>query len=65
MSDRPDYSGMTVNERLVNADLMDAFDVATRSGERDAMIRLLMAVDLAEPDQTADALLRDPARYGY
>lgn len=56
---------MTVNERLVTADLMDAFDVAARSGDRDAMIRLLAAVDLAEPDRTADAVLRDPVRYGY
>ena len=65
MSDRPDYSGMTVNERLVTADLMDQFDVAARSGDRDAMIRLLVAVDLADPHHTADALLKDPARYGY
>lgn len=56
---------MTVNERLVNAKLMDAFDMAARSSDRDAMIRLLVAVDIDEPDKTADALLRDPARYGY
>ena len=65
MDKQPDYSAMTTNERLVTAGLMDAFSVATRSRDRDAMIRLLAEVDLSQPARIADTILKDPTRYGY
>jgi len=63
----PDYSGMTVNERLVLAGLMDAFDQAARRRNRAEIIEVLLKVELT-PQQaawTTDALLANPARYGY
>lgn len=65
MSERPDYSAMTVNERLVEAGLLEAFDVAAKARNREAMLRLLAEVDVAHPASTADPILNDPKRYGY
>jgi hypothetical protein len=65
MIQRPNYAAMTVNERLVTAGLMEAFDDAARLRDRDTMMRLLSEVDLDRPAGTVDALLKDPARYGY
>ena len=65
MSGRPDYSGMTINERLVEAGLLEAFGNAATTRDREAMMRLLAEVDVADPASTADPLLNDPKRYGY
>ena len=65
MSERPDYSAMTINERLAEAGLLDAFDIAATSRDREAMMRLLAEVDVADPASTADPILNDPKRYGY
>jgi hypothetical protein len=61
------YSGMTVNERLVASGLMDEFDVAARRGDRDITIAMLRKVALTEKGaaHTADAILADPSYYGY
>jgi hypothetical protein len=59
------YGGMTVNERLVDAGLLNAFDDAARARDRGAMIRLLLRVDVLTPEFTADAILENPKRYGY
>jgi hypothetical protein len=65
MSERPDYSGMTVNERLVEAGLLEAFGIAAKARNREAMLRLLAQVAVADPASTADPILNDPKRYGY
>ncbi len=62
---RPDFSGMTVNERLFTADLTDAFDAAVRRRDRARMVELLRAVAVEDAESSADAVLADPKRYGY
>lgn len=64
---RPDYSGMTVNERLFAAGLLHEWDAAARSRDRATMISILMRVDLLEKDATwsVDAVLENPSRYGF
>jgi hypothetical protein len=60
-------AGMTVNERLYAAGLLDAFDSAVRRGDKDEVIALLRRVELSPEGarETADALFADPTRYGY
>ena len=65
MSQRPNYSAMTINERLAEAGLLDAFDKAATTRDRAAMLRLLAEVDAPDPASTADPILNDPTRYGY
>jgi hypothetical protein len=60
--EKPDYSGMTVNERLFVAGTLEEFDVAIRKGEREFAVALLRAVDLETAEQTVDAIL--PIRPG-
>lgn len=61
------YGGMTVNERLGAAGLLDKFDAAIQAGDRDQAVRILQRVDMTEESAaaTVDAVLADPARYGY
>ena len=50
----PDYSGMTVNERLFNAGTLDAFDDAVRLGDREPAIDLPVAVHVETPESSVD-----------
>ncbi len=59
------YAGMTVNERLFEAGLLEAFDTAAKARERSEMIRILNHVDVADAALSADTILRHPHRYGY
>jgi len=61
------YAAMTVNERLLAAGLLEAFDIAARRRDRASMIALLVQVDLApgQSAETTDAILSNPSRYGY
>jgi hypothetical protein len=65
MSDLNRYLGMTVNERLFDAGLMEAFDAATRARDRAEMIRLLTGVDVDDAAWSADTILESPERHGY
>lgn len=56
---RTNYAGMTVNERLVIAGLIDEWDAAKARGDRDAMRRIAAKVDL-HMDETG-MLWTDPA----
>ena len=56
---------MTVNERLIEAELLAAFDVASRARDRDAMVDNLSQVGVEDAAGSADAILVDPSRYGY
>lgn len=55
-------AGMTVNERLFEAGLLDLFDEAVRERDRPRLIELLAQVDVSS--KTADAILANPAFYG-
>jgi hypothetical protein len=58
---------MTTNERLVAAGLLELFDAAPRSRNRDEMVRILGEVDISEVDARgiADRILASPQNYGY
>jgi hypothetical protein len=65
MGDDDRLAGMTVNERLFAADLIEAFGAAVATRNRAEMIRLLTSVNVDEPAWSADTILQDPERYGY
>jgi hypothetical protein len=67
MQDSPDYSGMTVNERLFVAGLLDKFDEAARQRDRQQLVEILKLVQMtpAEAESSVDALLENPRKYGY
>lgn len=65
MNDQGRYAGMTVNERLFDAGLMDAFDAAARARDRAEMNRLLTEVDVEDAAWSVDTILERPERYGY
>ncbi|HEY5054939.1 MAG TPA: hypothetical protein VII58_02190 [Acidobacteriaceae bacterium] len=57
---------MTVNERLFEAGLINAWDEAARSRNRGEMIELLRRVELSDDaEKIADAILIDPKKYGF
>ena len=60
------YSGMTVNERLYEAGITDAWDTAANSRNRDRMIELLGQVELSDQaERIVDTILANPGRYGF
>ena len=63
---RSNYAGMTTNERLFVAGLIDDWDTAIEAHDRQAAIEVLGQVGLA--DQAAsivDTTLANPAKYGF
>ncbi len=60
-------SGMTVNERLFHFGLYESFDLAAKSRNYEALVRLLVQIRFSEEqaEETARTLLADPKRYGY
>jgi hypothetical protein len=63
---KSNYQGMTVNERLVVAGLIDQWDAAVKRRDRDGMIETLKQVDLgSDAERIADAVLKNPALYGF
>lgn len=65
-SGRPNYSGMTVNERLFAARLLDDWDSAIMARDRQRAIELLGDVDMGETSaaRTVDTILTNPSKYG-
>ena len=63
--DAEHFAGMTVNERLFDASLIESFDVAARARDRAKMISILQQVFIRNPEFTADAILENPTKYGY
>ena len=63
----PLYAGMTVNERLVVAGQIDAWDEAVIGRDRARMIEILMAVELTaeQAAYTTDTTLANPEKYGF
>ena len=62
-----DYAGMTVNERLAVAGLMQAFDKAVMARNRSAAVAILRQAELSEEQaaSTVDTIVANPGRYGY
>jgi len=57
---------MTVNERLYAAGLTSAFDRAALARDRTQMVSILKSVELREDaEPIADAILVNPAKFGY
>jgi len=65
MAEQSRYEGMTMNERLFDAGIMQAFGDAVLARDRAEMIRLLASVDLDEPAWSTDMILQEPERYGF
>jgi hypothetical protein len=65
--ERPNYSAMTVNERLFVARRVGAFDAAVNAGDREKAIEILGEVDMSAEDAewTVDTTLANPTKYGY
>jgi hypothetical protein len=63
----PDYAGMTLNERLAVAGLIQAFDKAVIARDRAGAIAVLRQVELSDEQAawTTDTIFANPARYGY
>lgn len=66
MTDQDRYAGMTLNERLFAAGLLDRFDAAVRAGDRAALAEILAQVGIAaeEAKHTMETILAHPTRYG-
>jgi hypothetical protein len=61
-----EYVGMTVNERLVLSGMNFCFDEAAKARDRNKMIQILVALELAPAGaaEMVDTIFADPARYG-
>jgi len=66
-AERRDFGGMTVNEPLFVAGLLQQFDSAIDSGDRGQAIELLLQVAMSDASgaETVYAPLANPAKYGY
>ena len=63
MSEQGRYAGMTVNERLFVAGLLEKFDEAVRLRDRAGIVRLLTEVEVEDADSSADAILQNPGHF--
>ncbi len=61
------YAGMTVNERLVVAGQIAAWDKAVIGRDRAKMIEILMATEMTakQAAETTDATLANSEKYGF
>jgi len=61
------YSGMTVNERLFHAGLMDQFDTAIHAKNKEEAISILQQTELPieAATETVTVILKNPGKYGY
>ncbi|MEO5666278.1 MAG: hypothetical protein ABIR39_23650 [Nocardioides sp.] len=64
---RPDFRGMTVNEALATAGLIEQWDAAIEAGNRNGAVEVLKKVLMSEScaASTVDAVLAEPSKYGY
>jgi len=62
---RLNYGGMTVNERLAIAGVMDAWDSAIEAGDRQGAIEILSPLGLSALTATVDGTLANPEKYGF
>lgn len=62
---KPDLRGMTGNERLFNLGLMERWDEAVAARDREAMLAIMRECEVDPAEQPVDAILANPARYGF
>jgi hypothetical protein len=62
-----EYDGMTTNERLWKAKLLDAFESAAKNKNREALVEILKQVEIAPrgAESIADDVLKNPKMYGF
>src|SRR5438876_4173502 len=62
-----EYQGMTWNERLVHAGLLDAWDRAAKRRDRGDMVRILKCVEthVGDAEKTIEIVLTDPRKFGF
>jgi len=63
MTDASRYDGMTLNERLAVADLINAYEAAAKARDRAKMVSILRKVGVRDPKWTVDTQLQNPERY--
>ena len=64
---KPEYAGMTLNERLFAIGKLEAFTIAAKAHDAEAMEQLLRLVE-TKPGEAAvavQAILADPLKYGF
>jgi len=60
------YEGMTINERLFDAGLVDAWDRAAKQRNSQQMVLILRnVIDEAEADRIVATVLSNPTVYGF
>ena len=61
------YSGMTTNERLYAAGLLEQFDLAAKSRNQELMALILQRVEIPENEALAiaESVMANPKRYGF
>ncbi len=61
------YGAMNVNERLLNAGLLEAFDACINGFDDNGAGAILARVEFSPEDAraTVATVKRDPAKYGY
>ena len=61
-----ELQGMTVNERLATLGLIDQWNDAEKSRDRDQIITVLRQYSMSKEqcEQTSYAIFRDPSKYG-
>jgi hypothetical protein len=67
VDDPSNFDGMTVNERLFVAGLLEEWDAAMNTADRSRAIEILTRADMSEDGaaSTVDAVLANPAKYGF
>ena len=67
MMKESELAGMTVNERLFAFDLFAEFDQAAKTRNKNELIKILMRAKFSKQVavETTEALLLNPAKYGY
>jgi hypothetical protein len=65
VSNQDRYAGMTLNERLFEAGLVEAFDAAAVARNHSEMIRILMELDVDDAAWPTDMILQNPKKYGF
>lgn len=63
MTSEKNYSGMSVNERLYDAGLLDDFFKAANKKDRNEMVALLVSIELerSQAEKAADTVLNNQA----
>lgn len=66
MDEQIEFAGMTTNERLYAAGLIDEFDEAAKRRDSGKMNELLTQVDLgSQAEWITGTTLSNPEKYGY